>query len=295
MDCVYVSNEHGYITSETFRSVAAIAEYIGAGVSRDVYDLGDVVLKVSNGNKYAGDCSTEVSAWNQIAIDDRKHFATVYAADPDGKWLIMEKVAGTWDRLRYDSETDRDSYDEAIACAESYGIGDLHGGNIGVRYNGTVCIIDYAFTDEREGDYNECQCFEHDCRRCMPDGCDCCCSRHDRFGCESFYGCNQMFCSLCIRNDADRIQQNSRFGFRTGTKHNVCGECAPSAVPTVVQCIGQGRLVQGRDSQGSVLILDAVTQTWIERNRLGIEREKEFVGTNHIDGGSLSPLVVGRQ
>lgn len=224
MSAIFVSELAGIITDETVKDVRKTLPYLGCGITRDVYDLGNVVLKVDRGQNhaYAGSCESEAKAWEQIRdLDESAYFAAVLAS---GKgWLIMEKVecavqdgSASWSDVR-----------EVQNVAEYLGFRDLHSGNLGIRADGRVCVIDYAFPGsgyaavswDPEMLSDPCECGDHDCRDCYPDGCECCCSLHNWEGCEEYEGCNATYCEHgpCLENAVVHVEESGEwFGFRYG-------------------------------------------------------------------------------
>ncbi len=91
----YVVGNTVISSKEDAEKVASMSPRLGAGVSREVFDLGNAVLKISRRDKreWAGDCNiTEAQTWANSPRDIRRHLAPVLAADPEGSWLIMAKV-----------------------------------------------------------------------------------------------------------------------------------------------------------------------------------------------------------
>lgn len=220
MNGVYVSEEHGIVSDENVKHVARSLHQLGQGATRNVYDLGDVVLKVTrNFGHHAGDCASEAACYEQFRGTEHEHlFARVYAAG-DG-WLIMERI----ETLAYDLEDESPSY-ETIEALSELGIRDLHSMNVGRRFDGTWCAIDYAYNEEHAG--ASCDCGEHDCNACFPNGCDCCCSLHDWNGCASLEGCHETWCEEC--GDGKAVTKGALlFGFAQ-TWRVWCVGCAVKA------------------------------------------------------------------
>lgn len=239
---VFVSDRFGIIDNGNAHELANRLPYVGEGATRTAYDLGDVVIKIDNGyNRRCGNSANEANVWETLSYEDRRYFAEVFASGEG--WIIMEKVS---DLVAYSSSYDYAEYTEACRVARSYGIGDLHDYNVGVRADGSVCIIDYAYEADTPSHITAslCECYEHDCRACYPEGCECCCSAHQGSeGCEPFYGCNETLCSLCLDQYARAEHWPSLFGFVQPHAVQVCEGCNPDHVREVRQIKGQGQFV----------------------------------------------------
>lgn len=248
----YYSDKLGAISPENVEKVVKAVPYLSSGVSRNVYDLGAVVLKVNKGYDGCGSCASELAVWEEYAgTEFEQYLAPILAADPNGEWLIMEKCSGVGSIDYYDRR-------EMEHKLNSIGIGDLHEYNVGRRENGDIVAIDYAFTRDvgmRDDDHcncddcNGCGCGEHGCGICYPNGCDCCCSLHDYDGCATFEGCNRRECSACY-NTAKHLHQPSLFGFVQPTARALCSDCMPSnvrqAMSFATKCRIMGNGVQGK-------------------------------------------------
>lgn len=282
---VYVSDRI-VITDENFEDIAETLPYIGRGATRKVYDLGDVVLKVTtNFGHCVGHCADEADVWEQVKGTKWSSLFAPVLASGEG-WLIMAKA-----------DTDGISYSELINLEgklNAIGIGDLHEGNVGYL-DGDLVAIDYSFNragtlhligSPSSSSFEQCECGEHDCEACYPEGCECCCSLHVWEGCESLQGCNKQECDQCYVTAAVKWQEP--FGFLRGVMQcndkgigqvkehlfeHACREHAPvSQLPNILkaQCKGQGRFVEARDRDGRGelrFVFDAVTQHFIERTR----------------------------
>jgi hypothetical protein len=209
------------ITDQNAKEIARSLPHLGSGVSRSVYDLGDVVLKVDDGSNYAGNCASEVAAWEEYEGTEYEHlFARIFAHGRG--WIIAEKAET--DYSLYRSQAGRD----VINQLEWIGIGDLHEGNIGFRSDGTGCAIDYAMNCHRGESSDDCmssdpcECCDHDCRDCFPHGCECCCSLHrgESSICATYEGCNAELCAYgaCLQNGSVHVPEEGAawFGFRYG-------------------------------------------------------------------------------
>lgn len=196
--------DSGCVSDETVRDIARSLETLGEGVSRTAYDLGDVVLKVDLGSDFAGNCASEVEAWERIRGTDEERYVGRIFASGNG-WLIMEKATHTLGWGNHDAQADEVRY-----ALESIGIQDLHAQNLGYRPDGTLFALDYAFSSVRSSD--RCECGEHDCRECWPNGCEC----------ETFEGCNIPECAECFEDAVTRVPEDGTwFGFRFGVHTNV--------------------------------------------------------------------------
>ena len=253
---VYVSDYAGAITDENAREIARSLPCLGSGVSRSVYDLGDVVLKIDDGGNYAGNCASEVACWEEFKGTEHEHlFARIHAYGRG--WIIAEKASPDYTLYRSQEGAD------VRAQLEWLGIGDLHDGNLGFREDGSGCAIDYAFNEHRHAVCSDaissaCECCECDCKRCWPNGCDCCCSLHCG-ECASGEGCQAPECSDCFRKAIGTGWESGGtwFGFRYGILTNVwadgqyigavrslerlhfCSDHAPKAVTPKPEIIGQ--------------------------------------------------------
>lgn len=237
---VFISDKAGIIDDGNARDIARSLDFLGAGITRDVFDLGDVVLKIDKrANGFAGDSGTESDVWENVCLtSDARYFAEVFASG-DG-WLIMEKVENVIANVAYSDEDLRDVRE----AGRRNGVGrDLHEWNIGIRYDGSMCIIDYAYSGEQGADsweHDECMCDEcqpcscgdHDCERCFPEGC----------GCETWEGCKRVECSHCY-STAHRFATGEMFGFVRIGNHPVCAACDPQPAKPVTRIDGQVKMV----------------------------------------------------
>lgn len=117
-------------------------EYLGNGVSRYVYDLGDGnVLKVSSWEN-GKDNADEIRLWKSVqGTKFEKFFAPIVAADTEGRWLVMRK-ADCFDVYNEDAEGRR-AVSLVQDAIQEYGLIDIHWGNVGIL-NGNAVIVDYA-------------------------------------------------------------------------------------------------------------------------------------------------------
>ena len=171
---------HGTLAAgEVSDGVVGAAKYLGAGVSRGVYSLGDgTVLKVARNERIANlhtNCN-EVAVWVEAVRRYRRgdlpyrllrRFARIVAADPSGYWLVMEEAQhtaesfwpwspwGRWENMKNMplAERRREWCRKLAArrtlaavdlAADELCVEDTHNGNIGYA-NGRWCVIDYAF------------------------------------------------------------------------------------------------------------------------------------------------------
>lgn len=252
MRSTYVSANGVLVSDETVDTVIYSLPRLGSGISRDVYALSDTeVLKVSNSHHgYAGGNDTEVAAWHTVAEEDRRYFAAVLAHSPSFRWIVAERLAYTQCDLKYEgiystlpngSYIDHDSLEEMLAVAETYGIGDLHDRNYGVRFDGTYAMLDYACNEERD----RCDCGSHGCADCHPGGCEC----GDWRNCVH----EATLCShrgtYCM-GTAVTYRRASLFGFARTTrdKKRVCRACQKPATDQqeqVQQVPGQRSMFRG--------------------------------------------------
>lgn len=94
----------------------------------------------------------EAAMWQELKDDEhaRKFFVPVIASDPNGKWLIAERVTGvSWTEYR-------DRPDEFVDAVYSLGICDLKADNVGKRADGSWVVLDYGINriwEEENGSY----------------------------------------------------------------------------------------------------------------------------------------------
>jgi hypothetical protein len=121
------------------------SEYrIGSGTTRTVYvlpTLPGVVLRVADYNcEFANE--EEYELYKKLSSENFNHL-TYLAACIDisccGRYLLQERIECTLEDLGEDVD---DWYDVAIPAVEF--VDDIWLGNVGKRYDGTYCIIDYA-------------------------------------------------------------------------------------------------------------------------------------------------------
>lgn len=204
------------VSDETISDLVLSLPEIGSGTCRIVYDLGDVVLKVNRGHRSTlhGSCETEASHWEMFRDTEHADLFAPVLASGDG-WLIMAKA----DRQCESS----DDYYEVMRSANRLGITDLFHANCGM-FGDEVKVIDYAtgHVNGCEMSYSElweCECGDHNCSDCYPDGCECCCSLHNWEGCESFEGCRAEMCEdpKCFETATVHYPESAEwFGFIFG-------------------------------------------------------------------------------
>lgn len=120
---------------------AAGLEYIGSGISRRVYDLGDGnVLKVQTAH-YGKANPNEINLWKEVeGTQYEKFFAPIIAADEkDSRWLVMAK-AKTYNN---DTQAGDNLVRKLRKVIQHFNLYDVHFGNVGT-YNGRPVLIDYA-------------------------------------------------------------------------------------------------------------------------------------------------------
>lgn len=264
MNGMFVSEEYGIIDDSTIPDLVQGLEHLGSGSCRTVFDLGDCVLKVNKdlARNMHGSCETESAHWETFQGTDNEYLFAEVLASGDG-WLIMVKAdsvctGGEWD------------YQETMRRATRLGVSDLFSANLGV-FDGTCKVIDYA-TGNVNGcsivESESCECGSHTCKACYPNGCECCCDRHNYSGCGELSGCNTQECDWCY--ETATVAFSTLFGF-VATNHYGCDGCAREnglQLPTVpVVLKGQGRFVpfNGGTDNGAWFVLDAVTQTLIHK------------------------------
>lgn len=120
---------------------AAGCTFLGNGVSRHVFDLGDGnVLKVSS-HAYGTDNADEVRLWNDVqGTKYEKYFAPIVAADTEGRWIVMKK-AKTYPH--YENRLAEEAVRQVQPASKHYGLFDIHYGNVG-ELNGRPVMVDYA-------------------------------------------------------------------------------------------------------------------------------------------------------
>lgn len=110
---------------------------MASGCFRDVYALDDAVVKV--GQDDYGVLHNEWEIWLSGTLPKDAPIARVLAHASSSVWLIMERVSET-----YYERTGRMTPDcEVVLDIGAYGIGDLHGKNLGY-INGRLVAIDYG-------------------------------------------------------------------------------------------------------------------------------------------------------
>jgi hypothetical protein len=91
---------------------------------------------------WRGQNLAEAQMWNQIRNDAeaQRLFVSVIASDPDGKWLIAERV----------TQVDWSEFQDAPAAfledVQAYGIKDVKSENVGRRKDGSWVMLDYGIS-----------------------------------------------------------------------------------------------------------------------------------------------------
>lgn len=133
---------------------------IGQGFYRDVYEYdAQHVIKIER--LQWGASAKEVAMWEKVSSTPmRQFFAAIVDSTPDG-WILQERVTRTAKDMHYeDNWTLKEGHfgnswgNDCSICgpivrplqdvADTFGVGDVHVGNIGQRADGSWCIIDYA-------------------------------------------------------------------------------------------------------------------------------------------------------
>lgn len=193
------------VSSDTIPQLRSTLPYLGNGVTRSVYDLGNgSVLKSGKADSCYGGNLTEARTWEMLRDSEvGQYLAEVIAYDTeDGAWLIMRKVDGT---IGDACSSVRDAYysSDAYYVLSSSCIGDLHEGNIGYVVNCeeeedySFYAIDYAMSGDGSYSSSTCEgcsnrwCDDHSFRRQ-----DACCTIGQKMtrDCEFPMGCAEECC-----------------------------------------------------------------------------------------------------
>lgn len=77
------------------------ARFIGRGLTREVFRIGDYAVKLAYSDDYRDVNRREAQTWREAPSEIRRYFVPVLAADDEGRWLIMPYVTERApDRLR---------------------------------------------------------------------------------------------------------------------------------------------------------------------------------------------------
>lgn len=203
------------VSSDTIPTLKRSLSYIGSGVTRSVYDLGNgTVLKVGAADSEYGGNETEVACWEACeGTELGNYLAPIVAYDSESyAWIIMRKVDG----VIGDDSAARAAYYDSDACyvLESSNINDLHHANIGYVYNEdedsySFYAIDYAMSGDA---YSHCETCcarsNNGCEWHSWEGRDSACCGSARFAshdCSFLKGCQVYFCDAPnCNNYADR-------------------------------------------------------------------------------------------
>lgn len=250
----YVLPDGRIVSTDTLPSIKPTLSVLGKGASRKAYGLTrDLVLKVDTGSTWAGNCRSEIAAWEKLSSTEiAQYLAPVLAGDPDAGWLIMV-------RATHHNATGESAHN-AIPSRDlsDYDIRDLHAGNVGWITSETgeemPVVIDYAFNGESRGE--GCSGTDGDDDTC---GCGDCgddrgtrTRRHDAdttcgYGtCEVCHGeqtirhnagttCCQTDCEMCYpygrycagRDDCD-IHPDAEVEMPNGDRIGLCENCRPN-------------------------------------------------------------------
>ena len=153
--------------------------FLGAGCRRTVYAYDDAtVLKIDSedDNNYIS-TRAEVAVWERVkGTPDERYFARIVEYTLDG-WLRMERVT-VWNEYseyhpEYSADYDYDTFEnhpdwpDVEEAAVRVGVTDFHGGNLGVRADGSLCMLDYGAHIETYKKWQEPD--THSCRAGMPN------------------------------------------------------------------------------------------------------------------------------
>lgn len=209
------------VSDETISDLVRQLESIGQGSCRQVFDLGDAVLKVNLGAAHTlhGSCETEARHWEMVQGTPHEDLFAPVLASGDG-WLIMVKA----DEVCGGS----DDFHSVMRAANRLGITDLFCSNMGM-FSGVAKVIDYATGHLHGGDYSysyeedpspePCECYSHTCEECYPHGCECCCSLHrgECSPCGEYEGCNTVECEECYEPATVHVEESGEWhGFKFG-------------------------------------------------------------------------------
>ncbi len=110
----------------------------------DPHDMDEIECRCEpeTSDYWYGQNIAEATMWKQIKDDKnaRKYFVPVVASDPDGKWLIAERVTG----LEYREYNNIP--DEFFDAVKEYGIKDIKPDNLGKRADGSFVVLDYGIS-----------------------------------------------------------------------------------------------------------------------------------------------------
>lgn len=209
------------VSDETISDLVVSLPQIGEGSCRQVFDLGDVVLKVNRAHRRQlhGSCETEAAAWEHFVGTEHEHLFAPVLASGDG-WLIMAKADSI-------STADEHDYHEVKNAANRLGITDLFHANLGI-FAGQCKVIDYATghignayysSDECPMSSELCECGSHTCSDCYSNGCGCCCDLHlgEDECCAEYEGCETVECDDCYQTATCHVPEVGEwFGFKFG-------------------------------------------------------------------------------
>jgi hypothetical protein len=125
-------------------------EFIGAGVSKVAVGICKRhVLKVNQGNW--DQINPEIEFYRQAVPALRARLAPIEFADPAHKFVVAGRCQPWNNALQTPAMVaDRAAMLAAIGDIKGHGLGDLHGGNIGV-FDGHVVVLDYGVNGVAKG------------------------------------------------------------------------------------------------------------------------------------------------
>lgn len=136
----FVSAVTDYYTDMDTTSIAELfgAEYIGEGIDRVAYLLGDQVVKIS----YHDDSQTQLERYNYLTLTADGH--------KRGEWAIplmdfMESEAGLVTICEYINGETFDAFKRWDRALNAFNVMDCHGGNVIRGLDGLMYIIDLGY------------------------------------------------------------------------------------------------------------------------------------------------------
>lgn len=177
--------------------------FLGSGVEKSAYALpcGKHVIKIGSSR---GQTPAELLSWNSAPDALRAILAPIHAASADGSVLIAVRAQMT---------RDSSDFDDVVHTAESYGITDLHPGNLGY-INGEPVVIDYGFGEVQSQPNSDNRRGECDCEQCVPQS--------ESYS-ESSEEQSESESSLSRSDGMYRVYSAGR-GWHTASKRCPCGE-----------------------------------------------------------------------
>lgn len=123
------------------------------GNSRLVFICGPYVVKIDSTAHWGPTDPRSMQSWaeadlfTKLDVSGQKHFAAVvdFGTVDGRKYVIQEKVCGDLlDSLSLDDEDYSAIHDELNDISETYGVWDLHGGNVMVTPDNEIVVVDYG-------------------------------------------------------------------------------------------------------------------------------------------------------